>query len=71
MLDNFSELQAKVEMSTKQLERATELIGGLGGEGERWSQAAIKLDEIGETLTGEILLSTKHFQFATILSLFR
>lgn len=49
----FSEYQANVEMCTKQLERATELIGGLGGEGERWSLAATKLGEVYETLTGK------------------
>jgi hypothetical protein len=41
-------------MCTKQLERATELIGGLGGEGERWFEAAEKLGEVYETLTGEL-----------------
>jgi hypothetical protein len=51
-LNSFSEKQANVEMCTKQLERATELIGGLGGEGERWLVAAEKLAEVNETLTG-------------------
>lgn len=49
-----SEKQAMVEMCTKQLERATELIGGLGGEGVRWAEAAEKLGKIYETLTGKI-----------------
>lgn len=49
----YSEKHASVEMCTKQLERATELIGGLGGEGVRWSAAAEKLGEVYETLTGE------------------
>lgn len=51
-----SEKQANVEMCTKQLERATELIGGLGGEGERWLVAAEKLGEVYETLTGTFLV---------------
>lgn len=42
-----------VEMCTKQLERATELIGGLGGEGDRWASAAEKLGQTYDTLTGE------------------
>lgn len=40
-------------MCTKQLERATELIGGLGGEGDRWADAAEKLGQLYETLTGK------------------
>lgn len=46
-------------MCTKQLERATELIGGLGGEGERWFVAAEKLGEVYETLTGNVGYSFK------------
>lgn len=42
-------------MCTKQLERATELIGGLGGEGERWADAAEKLGRLYETLTGLLI----------------
>lgn len=45
-------------MCTKQLERATELIGGLGGEGVRWSVAAEKLGEVYETLTGDVLIAS-------------
>jgi dynein heavy chain, axonemal len=56
-------------MCTKQLERATELIGGLGGEGDRWADAAEKLGIVYETLTGKIELhifiqiSLKKIQF--------
>lgn len=45
-------------MCTKQLERATELIGGLGGEGERWSESAEKLGQTYETLTGDVLVAS-------------
>lgn len=45
-------------MCTKQLERATELIGGLGGEGERWADAAEKLGQTYETLTGDVLIAS-------------
>ena len=57
IISNFicSEKQALVENCTKQLERATELIGGLGGEGERWLDSAEKLGQTYETLTGEII----------------
>lgn len=50
----LSEKQASVEMCTKQLERATELIGGLGGEGDRWAETAEKLGQVYETLTGDV-----------------
>lgn len=40
------------------MERATELIGGLGGEGARWAIAAEKLGEVYETLTGDILIAS-------------
>lgn len=53
----FSEKQQNVENSQKQLERATELIGGLGGEGTRWALAAEKLGDVLETLTGDILIA--------------
>lgn len=55
---NFSEKQASVERCTKQLERATELIGGLGGEGARWADAAEKLGQVYETLTGDVLIAS-------------
>ena len=45
-------------MCTKQLERATELIGGLGGEGVRWAEAADKLGQVYETLTGDVLIAS-------------
>lgn len=45
-------------MCTKQLERATELIGGLGGESVRWAEAAEKLGQVYETLTGDVLIAS-------------
>ena len=38
-------LEANIDLCTKKLERAEKLIGGLGGEKDRWSQAA---EELGE-----------------------
>lgn len=57
-MSNFSEKQAQVEACTKQLERATELISGLGGEGARWSEAAIQLGSMFDTLTGDVLIAS-------------
>ena len=38
-------LETNIDICTKKLERAEKLIGGLGGEKDRWSQAA---EELGE-----------------------
>lgn len=54
----FSEYQAQVEICQKKLERATELLGGLGGEGERWLQSARELEYDFSTLTGDILVAS-------------
>lgn len=45
-------------MCTKKLERAEALIGGLGGEKTRWTQAAKDLGVQYENLTGDVLLSS-------------
>ena len=41
-----------MDSSQKKLERATEIIGGLGGEGERWLKEANALGEVYKTITG-------------------
>nr|XP_045758146.1 dynein axonemal heavy chain 12 [Mirounga angustirostris] len=50
-------LEDQVELCAKKLERASKLIGGLGGEKSRWSQAADDLQIIYENLTGDVLVS--------------
>ena len=45
-------------MCAKKLERAEKLIGGLGGEKERWSQAAAALQQLFYNLTGDVLISS-------------
>lgn len=51
------ELENKVDLCTKKLERAEQLIGGLGGEKQRWIDAAKKLGDLYITLTGDMLVS--------------
>ena len=51
-------LEFQVDMCQKKLERAEALIGGLGGEKIRWTQAAKDLGLQYENLTGDILLSS-------------
>lgn len=63
--ENLNEMQTKkqqlehdVDMCEKKLERATKLIGGLGGEKARWTAVAKTLGENYVNLTGDILLSS-------------
>ncbi len=41
----------------QKLIRAKKLIGGLGGEKTRWSQAAERLQHVYENLTGDVLVA--------------
>ncbi|KAM9098063.1 dynein heavy chain 12, axonemal isoform X1 [Sarcophilus harrisii] len=50
-------LEDQVELCAKKLERASRLIGGLGGEKTRWSQAADDLQDTYDNLTGDVLVS--------------
>lgn len=47
----------EVDLCQKKLQRAEDLIGGLGGEKTRWSATAVALGERYLILTGDILLS--------------
>ena len=46
-----------MDLCAKKLERATKLIGGLGGEKDRWTQAAADLQAIYDNLLGDVLIS--------------
>uniref|UniRef100_A0A2K5C563 Dynein axonemal heavy chain 12 n=1 Tax=Aotus nancymaae TaxID=37293 RepID=A0A2K5C563_AOTNA len=50
-------LEDQVELCAKKLERASQLIGGLGGEKSRWAQAADDLQITYENLIGDVLVS--------------
>ncbi|KAK4472821.1 hypothetical protein MN116_004037, partial [Schistosoma mekongi] len=52
------ELEDKVDLCTKKLERAEQLIGGLGGEKSRWTEAAKSLSIQYTNLTGDVLISS-------------
>lgn len=52
------ELENEVDNCTKKLDRAEQLIGGLGGEKDRWSQAAVELGKHYTNLTGDVLISS-------------
>lgn len=51
-------LEDQVDLCSKKLERAETLIGGLGGEKIRWTQAANDLGVQYTNITGDVLLSS-------------
>ncbi|KAL6759980.1 dynein heavy chain 6 [Haematococcus lacustris] len=53
-----AQLEFDVDLCEKKLDRATKLIGGLGGEKARWTEVAKKLGEDYVNLTGDVLLSS-------------
>ncbi len=46
-----------MDLCGKKLVRAEKLIGGLGGEKDRWTQAAADLQRIYDNLLGDVLIS--------------
>ncbi|XP_006814570.1 dynein axonemal heavy chain 7-like [Saccoglossus kowalevskii] len=53
-----ADLEFQVDLCSKKLERAEQLIGGLGGEKTRWQQAAMDLGALYVNLTGDVLISS-------------
>ncbi|KAI8927547.1 dynein heavy chain and region D6 of dynein motor-domain-containing protein [Entophlyctis helioformis] len=58
MTDKKADLERQVDMVGKKLVRAEKLIGGLGGEKDRWSEAARSLAITYTSLTGDVLLAS-------------
>uniref|UniRef100_A0A4W3HPK0 Dynein axonemal heavy chain 3 n=1 Tax=Callorhinchus milii TaxID=7868 RepID=A0A4W3HPK0_CALMI len=52
------DLENSIELCSQKLVRAEKLIGGLGGEKSRWTEAAHNLELIYRDLTGDVLLSS-------------
>jgi dynein heavy chain len=57
MVAKKNKLEEDVEMCKVKLQRAEQLIGGLGGEKTRWNQAAKDLAVQYTNLTGDVLIS--------------
>ncbi|XP_041433138.1 dynein heavy chain 7, axonemal isoform X2 [Xenopus laevis] len=53
-----ADLENQVDLCSKKLDRAEQLIGGLGGEKTRWSLTAIELGKLYINLIGDILVSS-------------
>nr|XP_046272658.1 dynein axonemal heavy chain 3 isoform X3 [Scatophagus argus] len=58
MINKKKELEDNIELCSQKLIRAEKLIGGLGGEKDRWTEAARQLGKRYTNLTGDILLSS-------------
>jgi len=52
------DLENQVELCIKKMDRAGELLGGLGGEKDRWNQVAKDLGKRYVSLTGDVLISS-------------
>jgi dynein heavy chain len=58
MEEEKSKLQFQVDLCEKKLDRAQKLIGGLGGEKDRWTEAAVNLQKFLDNLVGDVLISS-------------
>ncbi|GAB1599972.1 hypothetical protein Ahia01_000274700 [Argonauta hians] len=58
MTQKKKELEDNIDICSKKLARAEQLIGGLGGEKVRWTNAAQALGELYDRITGDVLLSS-------------
>ena len=47
-----------MEICEAKLDRATKLIGGLGGEKARWNEQSFILKGVYHNLTGDVLISS-------------
>ena len=50
-------LEDNINLCSQKLDRAEKLIGGLGGERDRWTENARELSELYFNITGDVLLS--------------
>lgn len=57
MTKQKKELEDNIELCSQKLDRAEKLIGGLGGEKQRWSQTAEALQETLDNVVGDVLLA--------------
>lgn len=58
LFDIINFFYSEVDLCSKKLQRAEQLIGGLGGEKSRWHETALKLGRQYINLTGDILISS-------------
>ena len=56
--DRKAQLEHDVAECEAKLDRATKLIGGLGGEKARWNEQSIILGGVYKNLTGDVLIAS-------------
>lgn len=57
MTEKKERLEFQVDLCAKKLKRAEKLIGGLGGEKDRWTVAATNLQNVFDNLVGDVLIA--------------
>lgn len=57
MTQKKKDLEENIDLCSKKLDRAEKLIGGLGGEKDRWTENARMLSDKYFNITGDVLLS--------------
>jgi len=67
--DQKQQLERDVDLCSKKLDRATKLIGGLGGEKTRWTEVAEKLGKDYVNLTGDVLLSAAFIAYLGMVAI--
>lgn len=58
MTQKKKDLEDNIDLCSKKLDRAEKLIGGLGGEKDRWTEAARALGEKYINILGDVLLAS-------------
>ncbi|XP_022244308.1 dynein heavy chain 7, axonemal-like [Limulus polyphemus] len=58
MSERKQQLEVQVDLCAKKLDRAQKLIGGLGGERDRWSFEAERLKTVYDNLSGDVILAS-------------
>ena len=58
MTQKKKDVEDNIDLCSKKLDRAEKLIGGLGGEKERWTEAARLLSDKYVNTLGDVLLSS-------------
>ena len=62
-------LENEVEICAQKLERAERLIGGLGGERQRWSEAAQSLAEQQQNVLGDVLIAAGFISYLGVFTM--
>ena len=62
-------LENEVDLCSQKLERAEKLIGGLGGERQRWSEAAQNLAEQQQNVLGDVLIAAGFISYLGVFTM--